>query len=132
MKDLLAKLETATETEQEELILEALQYAYAQDWIKLVITGKAGRWVRQGAFLSAAMVLVPEGWLFNRMDQMSSWTAKAVKSPIPTEKWWTVELYEWGKDKDGLSKGRAVTAPLTVTIASLKAHDAQRTERSHP
>ena len=105
MKDLIAKLEAAQEDEQGELILKALQYAFEHDWIIATRFVLAKMWVRSGAYLSAAMVLVPKGW-FCRLDTSGA----DVQLWHPDKRW---EEY----------RGFAATPALAVAIAALKAGD---------
>ena len=109
MKDLIKKLETATEDQQEELILEALQFAYDRDWIVLRTHSLATAWVRSGAYLSAAMVLVPEGWF----------TYKVLQAVYHPYKWlWNLQVFGTSKQAEGV----ALYPATALTIAAMKAH----------
>ena len=110
MKDLIEKLEAATEAEQERLILETLQFAYDRDWMTGVKFVMVRAWMPLGAYLSAAVVLVPEGW-FYRLDTSGA------------------DVQLWHPDKRWEEhRGFATTPALAITIAAMKAHDSQRTD----
>ena len=81
MKELIAKLEAATEGEQERLILEALDVAHRHNWINPATYTKAWGWAAAGHYLSAAMVMVPEGWMVRKFEQWpDGWYCSIVKS----------------------------------------------------
>ena len=113
MKDLIKKLEAATEDQQEELILEALQFSYDRDWITHATFTKAWAWVRSGAYLSAAMVLVPEGWF----------TYKVLQAVYHPYKWlWNVQVFGTSKQAEGV----ALYPATALTIAAMKAHEVNK------
>ena len=114
MKELLAKLEAATEADQERLIWDAVQYAYNRSWIFTPTCAKAHSWVRSGAYMSAAMVLMPEGWAIRNLWQ-------AVK---PKDwPWWGIQLWRPEPYKVLPSVLGAATPALAVAIAALRAWD---------
>ena len=108
MKDLLAKLEAAPEADQERLIMEALQYAYDHDWITGVTFVMVRAWVPLGAYLSAAMVLLPKGaaWSISQSDDRDD------QRPC-------------GVVQVAISTGEefAATPALALALAALKARD---------
>ena len=81
MKELIAELEGATEARQELVIREALKFARDQGWITIQTYTKAEAWAHSGAYLSAAMVMVPEGWMVRKFEQWpDGWYCSIVKS----------------------------------------------------
>ena len=59
---LLRELEGAAGSAERGAILNALTYAHASKWIDTAAFHRAQKMLHVGAFLSAALTLVPEGW----------------------------------------------------------------------
>ena len=114
MKTLITKLEAAPEDEQEQLIQDALQYAFEHDWITATVFVLAKEWLRMGAFLCAALVLVPEGWWW-RMNQSGG--------PMRGEQNDLSPIYTTTLFRPRLEvRGTHGTPALAFTIAAMKAH----------
>ncbi|KKN89998.1 hypothetical protein LCGC14_0231100 [marine sediment metagenome] len=104
--DIITKLEAATEAEQGNVILEAIDYARKQGWISAKAREDARLFVGVGAFLDAAMTLVPEGWEW----QIISDDGAAV--------------YKRSKEHGGYAiifDGQATTPALALCAAALRA-----------
>ncbi|KKM77689.1 hypothetical protein LCGC14_1367410 [marine sediment metagenome] len=106
MTDIIAKLEAATEAEQGNVILEAIDYARKQGWISAKAREDARLFVGVGAFLDAALILVPDGWDVEIKQSRH-------------RKGWRALLWSGGY---GTGKfGDAPTPALALCIAALKA-----------
>ena len=112
MKDLIAKLEAAPEAQQELVFLEVLELARNRNWINDDTHERARQWVINGAYLSAAEVLVPEKYAWRLQEVVGS--GMAIVAP---------EGKKWN-----FPKIHAATPALAITIAAMKAHDSQRTD----
>jgi len=62
MSDLIARLEAAAADEQQNLVLECLNLAYKHQWLPMRAYAVAVSWCMTGAYESAALTLVPEGY----------------------------------------------------------------------
>ncbi len=60
--DLLVELLAATAETQESALHAALRYAHRKEWIDGPTGLRAGAWLGAGAYLDAALVLVPKGY----------------------------------------------------------------------
>ena len=119
MKDLIAKLEAAPEAEQEGLILEALQLAYSHSWITHYMFMRARRWALLGAYLSAAVVLVPEGWW---------WSINQSGGPMKGGQNDLSPIYTTTLFRPRLEvRGTQGTPALAVAIAAMKTRDETET-----
>ena len=89
---LIRELEGASGSAERGAILDALTYAHASKWIDTAAFHRAQKMLHVGAFLSAAMVLVPEGWNVNieiASFQNAAWlhkTGETVKSDYGTNR----------------------------------------------
>jgi hypothetical protein len=62
MNDLLTSLESATEDDQTYVLLRAAAEAESRGWISKEIAMSCREFICCGAFIDAAITLVPEGW----------------------------------------------------------------------
>ena len=102
---LIARVEAATVAEQSDVLAAALMAARKAGWFAAKQYSSALRMLAAGAYESAALTLVPGGWLWEVRDDGVAW----VTSP----------------DKGGSWPGTAATPALALTAAALPARLAQ-------
>lgn len=108
MKDLIAKLEAATEEQEKALLLAALDLAYDRCWIDRLTYHRAYDWVKQGAGLCAALTLLPAGyWWMIQKDGFAY-----------------IEKYDSDED-EGMTSGGVSTTALALCAVALKARMAE-------
>ena len=117
---LIRDLEKASVSEERGVILDALTYAHASKWIDTATFHGAQKMLHVGAFLSAALPLVPEGYA---IEQMMIWPGEpsdgmVVGTRFRAGRYW----HEAGKD--GRWKATAATPALALASAALKARSA--------
>ncbi|MGI9492584.1 MAG: hypothetical protein ACR2QF_09320 [Geminicoccaceae bacterium] len=71
--DLIGRLEEATEAEQGDLLIEAAVRAGQRGWITESQRWRASALIHIGAFIDAALMLVPENadWIVSRVTDLS-------------------------------------------------------------
>ena len=113
---------------EERLIQRALILAQGHGWIDASTHAKAIKWTGDGAYLSAAEVLVPEGWLKTIQEESGTSVTTTLRSPdalyggaIGQGGAWESWLTQ-GRDASGI---QCATPALSLTSASLKAHKAK-------
>lgn len=118
MTDIIARLEAATEDQQRWLLVEAIKLAHVRGWIDNKTYVKAIAFVEIGAFVDAALTLVPDAlakkpaWWGVRRGGLTYFHASIG----------VIEPYE-----DGVPQGiwaHANTPALALCSADLKAHQA--------
>lgn len=104
---LIRDLEEAPVGKERAAILDALTYAHASKWIDTAAFHRAQKMLHVGAFLSAALTLLPEGW------------------------WWSLETFSDGcyarvaeTSKQLHCLGTQKPPALALCIAALKARSA--------
>lgn len=60
--DLIARLEAAKAEDQTDVVRDALRFSLDQGWITADAYRRAYEMCNAGAFVDAALVMVPEGW----------------------------------------------------------------------
>ena len=114
MQDLIDKLEKATADEQESVLRDALAFAWQRGWLSRDTYNRAREWVDLGAYESAALTLVPEGW------------SRLQKTAEHHENGFVVELWRsWGPDAYKRISVRHQTEAIALCIAALKARGGQ-------
>ena len=112
MTDLIERLESAPDAEQGDLIAETIIFMQARGFISNVVAAEAHRLVSVGAYMDAAMTLIPEGW-FVRLTEVRFGM-------------WLTEL--WDGDKSTLIAPDIQllggTPALALTAAAMKAREA--------
>ena len=108
---LIRDLEKASVSEERGVILDALTYAHASKWIDTATFHNAQKMLHVGAFLSAVLVLVPEGWSIAGL-----WEAVQRKD----RPWWGVNLRRDDPYKVLTVQG-STTPALGLSIAAIKA-----------
>ena len=109
MTALLQRLEAASADEQGHLISEAASYAREQGWIDHATCLKAISWVKVGAYLDAALTLVPEG---------TDW--KLHRTSCNADVWFTAEIQDSNED---WWRARKSSPALALCIAALRARE---------
>lgn len=119
MSDLIERLEKATAENEHVAIYDALVFAHKAGWLSDGPYDVAMRWRNEGAYLCAAMTLVPEGY---RVDQIGEWEAMPLRARGP----WYAILKRVGSAAGTISTDRAdhfPSAALALCAAALKAQE---------
>lgn len=106
---LLSRLESATEDEGY-LIKRVVRHAWTQGWIDRETHDTALHWAAVGAFLSAAVSLVPEGWYWEIKQHSDGAYVEIADSSLRMNKF----------------KGSQRPAALALCIAIIKANEAEK------
>lgn len=120
LDDLIARLEKATEADQQSVMLDVIAFAYKSKWIAAIAYNRALEWILLGAYESAALILVPEGW---------SWTVKAYRDCAPPNDTAhaVVSRVAWEKRGDEAEFYKSSNPAIALCIAALKAMQTART-----
>ena len=103
---LIRELEGTSATVERGAILDALTYAHASKWIDTATFHSAQKMLHVGAFLSAALTLVPEGLAWTMYSDGS-----IELGPEPSD----------GQMMDSVWAAEAATPALALCIVALKA-----------
>lgn len=98
----IQRLEEAEEAEEGALILDALTYAHASRWITTQQFNRAQKQLRCGAYVSAALTLVPEGRFWSLDNSATAFTS------------------ELGCGPQNITTSDAATPALALSSAALK------------
>lgn len=111
LTDLIARLETATAEEQDGALMDAIDCANARGWITGPELFKADRWRAYGAYESAALVLLPDGW-----------SVSLNAFPIESGKPHVSRCFLNGDGKVARNEEHCATPALAIAAASIRAH----------
>ena len=109
--DIIAKLEAATEDEQHVCLYAVAKHARDKGWITQIQCLRMEDLIEVGAFLDAALTLVPEKGLWSVCSMEDGPFAQVIR-PMPS-----------GGFEGGLTQGSAFTPALALCIAALKAQE---------
>ena len=116
---LIREVEGASVSAERGVILDALTYAHASKWIDAATFHRAQKMLRVGAFLSAVLPLMPEGYA---IEKLMIWPGQPSDVMLLGTHFQNGEY--WHTGKDGRWKAEAATPALALCIAALKARSA--------
>lgn len=126
MDNLIARVEAGTAEQQRELLIEAA-FEIANGWWSEERDAKFYAMLDAEAYESAALMLVPEGWVsgFEHWPDPKGETCKAWLKQTSTSK--IGHEYFWGHATGDLHiDGKAATPALAIGAAALRAKEADR------
>ncbi len=113
MNDLLARLEIAPPKDERGLLKNCARLAFQRGWITVGQNCRMRQFIEAGAFIDAAMTLVPEGW---RIAEMKDGLGENGSCEL---RLWCPNNYALGHKYPAY----ASTPALAISIAALKAWD---------